>query len=106
MARMSLRRIGRESYPSGLADSRFSILNRRGRLLISQSDKEEREFPTNNIQPPERRIAALLRSRYAAAMTSDVLARFPAFRPRRLRQSPALRALVAETSLRADQLVL
>ena len=33
-------------------------------------------------------------------------AQFPALRPRRLRQSPALRALVAETRLSADQLVL
>ena len=31
---------------------------------------------------------------------------FPAYRPRRLRQSPALRRLVAETRLSADQLVL
>ena len=38
-------------------------------------------------------------------MSSPLLARFPALRPRRLRQSAALRALVAETSLRADQLV-
>jgi porphobilinogen synthase len=33
-------------------------------------------------------------------------AQFPALRPRRLRQSPALRALVAETRLSADQLIL
>jgi porphobilinogen synthase len=33
-------------------------------------------------------------------------AQFPALRPRRLRQSPALRALVAETRLSAEQLVL
>src|SRR5208337_2414765 len=31
---------------------------------------------------------------------------FPAYRPRRLRQSPALRALVRETQLSAAQLVL
>ncbi len=31
---------------------------------------------------------------------------FPAYRPRRLRQSPALRRMVAETRLHADQLVL
>ena len=34
------------------------------------------------------------------------LGKFPALRPRRLRQTPALRRLVAETHLRADQLVL
>src|SRR5262245_37684292 len=39
-------------------------------------------------------------------MTLSALGRFPALRPRRLRQSPALRALVAETRLSADQLVL
>ncbi|MGH6631004.1 MAG: porphobilinogen synthase, partial [Burkholderiales bacterium] len=31
---------------------------------------------------------------------------FPAYRPRRLRQSAALRRLVSETRLSADQLVL
>ncbi|MCD6052675.1 MAG: Delta-aminolevulinic acid dehydratase, partial [Verrucomicrobia bacterium] len=31
---------------------------------------------------------------------------FPALRPRRLRQSPALRRLVRETRLSADQLIL
>src|SRR6266516_2852145 len=39
-------------------------------------------------------------------MNLPALAGFPALRPRRLRQSPALRALVAETRLSADQLVL
>jgi porphobilinogen synthase len=39
-------------------------------------------------------------------MTLPVSGSFPAARPRRLRQSPALRALVAETHLSADQLVL
>ncbi len=39
-------------------------------------------------------------------MTSSALGRFPALRPRRLRQSPALRSLVAETQLNANQLVL
>src|SRR5258707_8215266 len=39
-------------------------------------------------------------------MTSPVSGQFPAVRPRRLRQSAALRALVAETRLSADQLVL
>src|SRR5438093_10667763 len=39
-------------------------------------------------------------------MTLHALGRFPALRPRRLRQSPALRALASETCLRADQLVL
>lgn len=39
-------------------------------------------------------------------MTLSALGRFPVLRPRRLRQSPALRALVAETHLSADQLVL
>ena len=39
-------------------------------------------------------------------MTSPVSGQFPAVRPRRLRQSAALRALVAETQLSAGQLVL
>ena len=39
-------------------------------------------------------------------MTSPVSGQFPAVRPRRLRQSPALRALVAETQLGVGQLVL
>ncbi len=39
-------------------------------------------------------------------MTSPASGQFPALRPRRLRQSPALRALVAETHLSAGQLVL
>jgi len=39
-------------------------------------------------------------------MSSSVVGQFPALRPRRLRQSPALRALVTETRLHADQLVL
>ena len=39
-------------------------------------------------------------------MSLSVLGQFPAYRPRRLRQSPALRRLVAETHLSASQLVL
>src|SRR5439155_15663944 len=39
-------------------------------------------------------------------MALSLTGQFPAFRPRRLRQSPALRRLVAETRLSADQLVL
>ncbi len=39
-------------------------------------------------------------------MSTAPFAQFPALRPRRLRQSPALRRLVAETHLCADQLVL
>jgi porphobilinogen synthase len=39
-------------------------------------------------------------------MSPSFLAQFPALRPRRLRQSPALRRFVAETRLQADQLVL
>ena len=39
-------------------------------------------------------------------MSTSSFAQFPALRPRRLRQSPALRRLVAETHLCADQLVL
>jgi porphobilinogen synthase len=39
-------------------------------------------------------------------MSSHLTGQFPAYRPRRLRQSPALRRLVAETRLSADQLVL
>jgi len=39
-------------------------------------------------------------------MSTAPFAQYPALRPRRLRQSPALRRLVAETHLCADQLVL
>ena len=39
-------------------------------------------------------------------MSSIFSGQFPAYRPRRLRQSPALRRLVTETRLSADQLVL
>ncbi|MFZ0826315.1 MAG: porphobilinogen synthase [Verrucomicrobiia bacterium] len=39
-------------------------------------------------------------------MNLSVIGQFPAFRPRRLRRSPALRRLVAETHLQASQLVL
>ena len=39
-------------------------------------------------------------------MNLQFLAKFPALRPRRLRQSPALRRLVAETRLSVEQLVL
>lgn len=39
-------------------------------------------------------------------MSSPVTGQFPALRPRRLRQSPALRALVRETRLSPEQLVL
>ena len=39
-------------------------------------------------------------------MNAALLSQFPVNRPRRLRQSPALRRLVAETRLSADQLVL
>ena len=39
-------------------------------------------------------------------MSTSPFAQFPVLRPRRLRQSPALRRLVAETHLCADQLVL
>ena len=39
-------------------------------------------------------------------MSFAALGQFPHYRPRRLRQSPALRRLVEETSLRAGQLVL
>ena len=43
---------------------------------------------------------------YAPAVNLQSLAGFPVARPRRLRQSPALRRLVAETRLNVDQLVL
>jgi porphobilinogen synthase len=43
---------------------------------------------------------------YAARMSLSALAQFPALRLRRLRRTPALRALVTETRLSADQLVL
>jgi len=39
-------------------------------------------------------------------MSSESRGQFPAYRPRRLRQSPALRRLLAETRLSAEQLVL
>jgi porphobilinogen synthase len=39
-------------------------------------------------------------------MNSRAVGQFPAYRPRRLRQSPALRRLVAETHLSVEQLVL
>ncbi|HTD66624.1 MAG TPA: porphobilinogen synthase, partial [Candidatus Limnocylindria bacterium] len=39
-------------------------------------------------------------------MNTRTFAQFPAYRPRRLRQSPALRRLVAETRLSVEQLVL
>ena len=39
-------------------------------------------------------------------MSMSVIGQFPAYRPRRLRQSPALRRLVVETHLSASQLVL
>src|SRR5688500_1088607 len=39
-------------------------------------------------------------------MNSRTSGQFPAYRPRRLRQSPALRRLVAETRLSVEQLVL
>lgn len=39
-------------------------------------------------------------------MNTHVVGQFPAYRPRRLRQSPALRRLVAETRLSVEQLVL
>ena len=39
-------------------------------------------------------------------MNSSPFSQFPAYRPRRLRQSPALRQLVAETRLSVEQLVL
>ena len=39
-------------------------------------------------------------------MSLNVTGQFPAYRPRRLRQSPALRRLVAETRLSVEQLVL
>src|SRR5690349_11277584 len=39
-------------------------------------------------------------------MSSYLAGKFPAYRPRRLRQSPALRRLVRETQLSVSQLVL
>src|SRR5487761_2496502 len=39
-------------------------------------------------------------------MNSPVVGQFPAYRPRRLRQTPALRRLVSETRLNVAQLVL
>jgi porphobilinogen synthase len=52
----------------------------------------------------EQMIAPLSRFRYGPAVHSQSI--FPAYRPRRLRQSPALRRLVAETRLSVEQLVL
>src|SRR5256884_4700591 len=40
------------------------------------------------------------------SMSSPLTGQFPTYRPRRLRQSPALRRLVAETRLSVEQLVL
>ena len=40
------------------------------------------------------------------SMSSPLTGQFPTYRPRRLRQSPALRRLVAETRLSIEQLVL
>jgi len=39
-------------------------------------------------------------------MQGHIIPSFPVFRPRRLRQSPALRRLVSETQLNPRQLVL
>jgi porphobilinogen synthase len=39
-------------------------------------------------------------------MNLNCMGQFPAYRPRRLRQSPALRRMISETRLSADQLVL
>lgn len=47
-----------------------------------------------------------IRSAYDARMSLQPVGQFPALRPRRLRQSAALRRLVCETSLSAGQLVL
>src|SRR6185312_16262422 len=44
--------------------------------------------------------------RYPPGMSFTALGQFPAYRPRRLRQSAALRRLVRESSLSADRLVL
>ena len=55
--------------------------------------------------PPRRAPTAALASR-ALGRTGYVSASFPVARPRRLRRTPALRALVAETSLRPRELVL
>src|SRR6185436_923637 len=43
---------------------------------------------------------------YLSPMNLQPSGRFPAYRPRRLRRSPVLRKLVAETRLSAEQLVL
>jgi porphobilinogen synthase len=51
-------------------------------------------------------VAADAGFRYAGDMSFAALGQFPQYRPRRLRQSAALRRLVQETSLRAGQLVL
>jgi porphobilinogen synthase len=45
-------------------------------------------------------------ARYSRAMSLPFTGQFPAYRSRRLRQSPALRRLVAETRLSVEQLVL
>src|SRR5215831_6165658 len=39
-------------------------------------------------------------------MSLDAVGQFPAYRPRRLRQSPILRQMVRETRLSTDQLIL
>src|SRR5688572_22242612 len=46
------------------------------------------------------------RSTYDARMSLTTMGQFPAFRPRRLRQSAVMRRLICETRLSTDQLVL
>ena len=51
-------------------------------------------------------VAPLLPIHYAGGMNISAMGEFPAYRPRRLRQSPVWRNLVRETSLTASRLVL
>ena len=51
-------------------------------------------------------LCTLPGGRTIPSMNAYPVGEFPAFRPRRLRQSPALRRMVRETRLSADQLVL
>jgi porphobilinogen synthase len=62
--------------------------------------KSRRSHSTRNL--------ALLRARdtYTASMNLASVGQFPQYRPRRLRASPALRQLVRESQLNANQLVL
>ena len=72
--------------------------------LICECRLDEGSQPRHPATSSQQMIAPLSRFRYGPAVNSQSI--FPAYRPRRLRQSPALRRLVAETRLSVEQLVL